>query len=234
MAELLVPKLFSKGKAKKKSKKKPPVPFDALYAENAQNMGDIPTIPRKWQQPALANQKYRIKRTVDSSDISQVAATDTFPTYRFKLDDFGADVAEFTALFDMYRFRYIRLIFRPRFNLSAVMSIAAIINPNLYTVIDYNDNTALATLTNAREYQSLKETRFDQDHIRFITPQAVDFSTGVNTGAFMFKNKWLSIADTATYHHGIKAAIPAGAAAQTALQSWSVEIEYFVEFMVVK
>jgi len=41
---------------------------------------------------------------------------------------------------------------------------------------------------------------------------------------------WLDAASNAIQHYGVKIFIPGVTAAQTQLQSWDVEVEYWIEF----
>jgi len=43
-------------------------------------------------------------------------------------------------------------------------------------------------------------------------------------------NVWLDAASNAIQHYGVKIFIPGVTAAQTQLQSWDVEVEYWIEF----
>lgn len=202
-------------------------------AENVANLGDCPRIPKSFLQPRLSNQKYRMKRITVATDVTQQALTLTAPTYQFALSDLP-NYAEFTGLFDQYRFRFVRMTFRPRFNMATVTTITAAIFPNLYTVIDYDDNNALAALNDARQYQSLKQTRFDEDHVRFIRPRVA--AALFNNGSPLFSGygneaaPWIDSATPDVKHFGIKGLVEPGVSGQTALQSWSVELEYFLEF----
>lgn len=213
----------------------PVVIRDPLTEENNLNYGDLQQVPPMFRQPRLANAVYPFVRRVGSSDITQVAAADTFMAYRFELNDVS-DTADFTDLFDQYRFRAIKWEARPRFNFSNPGSVAANRLPRLYSVIDYDDNVVPTLINQLREYQSCKETRWDQDHVRMIKPR---IATAVldNTGLTSVANepsKWIDLAYLTVNHFGIKIAIEGGVAGQTNLQSWSVDIEYMIEFRQVR
>jgi len=209
---------------------------DPLNAENEINLGDMLKVPRGFQQPNLSNQKYRFQRWVSSSDISQVAAADTFMTYQFQINDVS-NTTDFSALFDQYRFVAVKAEFRPRFDIGALGSVAANKLPRLYSVLDYDDNTAPTLISQLREYQSCKMTRFDADHVRMLRPRMALGSQN-QAGTFVARSnvpaQWIDLADLTVVHFGIKVAIEGGVAGQTNLQSWSVDLLYMLEFKQVR
>lgn len=206
-----------------------------LADENQLNKGDLVALPPMFRQPKMGNHVYPFVRRVGSADISQVAGADSFFTYRFELNDVP-DTADFTDLFDQYRFRAVKIEFRPRFNFSNPGSVTANRLPRFYSVIDYDDNNVPTLINQLREYQTCKETRWDQDHVRCIAPHmalgALD-NTGITSLANV-KAKWLDLAYLVVSHYGIKVAIEGGVAGQTNLQTWSVDVEYFLEFRQVR
>lgn len=208
---------------------------DPLGDENDQNRGDLLALPPMFRQPRIGNHIYPFVRRLTSSDVSQVAGADTFKTYRFELNDVS-DTADFTDLFDQYRFRAVRMEFRPRFNYANPGDVTVNRLPRFYSVIDYDDNTAPTLINQLREYQTCKETRWDQDHVRMIAPR---IAVGVldNAAISSLKNTkadWIDLAYLTVNHFGIKIAIEGGVAGQANLQSWSVDLEYFLEFKQVR
>jgi len=205
---------------------------DPLESENSVNLGDLQVLPPLFRQPRLTNQIYRIARLVNSPDATQGLALNAFSTV-FTLADLP-NFTEFTALFDMYRIFAVQMRLRPRFNLGTVGSITTVKLPRLFSVIDYNDNVNLTLINDALEYQSCKETRFDQDHVRMIRPHAnlaAQEATLVNFGGLKSQvSPWLSTEVTDVNHYGLKFLIEAGAAGQTVFQSWSVDLTYYLEF----
>lgn len=223
-----------KPKNKVRSKNKGVKKSDPMEAENFINAGDLVRFPRGFEQPRLTNQVYKVRRLVSASDITQQALTIGTPTFKFRLADVP-DATDFTTLFDQYRFVAVRIVFRPRFNMATVTTITVASFPRLTSVIDYDDDNALGTLNEARQYQSVKETRFDEDHVRFIKPRMA--MAGLDTGFNSVVNvrpQWIDCASTSTYHYAIKCIIDAGVSGQTALQSWSVDLEYYLEFKQVR
>jgi hypothetical protein len=204
-----------------------------LDAENKQSYGDITVIPLEFSRKTLADSIYRFRRTSTSADVSQLAASDNSGGYAFVLSNVPG-YTEYTALFDQYKIEMVRVIWRPRWNFSAIGSIATDVNPLFISVIDYDDASTL-TIAQSLEYQSYKETRFDQDHVRCIKPR---IALGAYSGTFTsFANvpaPWIDCASPSVQHYGIKFVVSGGALGQTALMTYSAEVEYFVKFRQVR
>jgi len=204
-------------------------------AENASNAGDLGMIPRGWQQPGLSNQVYKVRRISDSADANQAAGAVAFFGTSFSLAGVDA-VADFTDLFDLYRISLVRMKLRPRFNVGSLGATGTGISPRLYTAIDYSDATAPAAISTLRQYSTCKETNSYSDHVRCFVPrpELAAISTTATTVLAVLPdgkpNPWISTAATTIAHFGLKGAIEAGIGGQTALQSWSIEVEYFLEF----
>lgn len=214
----------------------PVVIRDPLSEENAMNLGDLQQLPPMFRQPRLANTIYPFVRSVSSADITQVANADAFMTYRFTLNDIS-NTTDFTALFDQYRFRAVKIEFRPRFNQANPGSVLANRLPRLFSVIDYDDNNAPTLISQLREYQSVKETRFDQDHVRLLKPRMAAIvldNANTNTALANEAAKWIDLAALTVSHFGVKIAIEGGVSGQTNLQSWSVDLHYYIEMRQVR
>jgi len=209
---------------------------DPLGEENELDLGDLKVYPRMFVQPKLTNQTYRIQRWVTVSDVSQAAGADTFSTYQFQINDVSS-TTDFSALFDQYRFVAVKCEFRPRFDTANLGSVAANKLGRLYSVLDYDDNTAPTLLTQLKEYQSCKITRFDQDHVRLLTPHMA-LGTLNQAGTFVARSnvppRWIDLADLTVVHYGIKIGIEGGVGGQTNLQSWSIDFLYMLEFRQVR
>lgn len=205
-------------------------------AENARaSTGDVMRLPKVWCDLPNSGKIWRFRRTVDGADINQIAGGLVFGSYIFKLSQVDVPT-EFSSLFDQYRFSYVKLTFRPRFNFAALAVNGNQIDPRLYTVIDYDDGTNLTALAGARQYQTLLETRFDQDHVRFIKPHSsvASYASGVFTSFDNVVDRWHDLAYPDIEHYGIKFVIEAGGGAQTNLQAWSVQLDYYLEFKTVR
>jgi len=218
------PMNFKNG-SKNKKKKTPRV--------NHGKYGDLIRLPPLYLN--LSNQVFRAKRTVAGTvDISQLAGTDTLFAYLFKLNDLQ-DSSEFTALFDMYMFEYVEVVFRPVFNFQTVSTISSIVTGDLITVIDYDD-AATATISALMEYETVRISNFDKQQTRRLRPRIAIAAYGSSSFASYgnFSPQWIDTASTTVEHYGVKGAIFKGAVGQTALQSFSVQLIYYMAFKNVK
>jgi len=150
-----------------------------LMSENRVAVGDILFVPRRFLRTVIADVEYCFRRTSTGADISQIAASDNTGAYSFVLSAVPG-YTEFTSLFDQYRIAMVRVVWRPRFNMSAIQAVSTDVNPLMISVIDYDDASTL-TITQMLNYQSYKETRFDKDHVRCIAPR---IAIGAYSGTF--------------------------------------------------
>jgi len=209
---------------------------DVLDSENEINLGDLKVNPPSFRRPRIFNQIYRFFRGAGSPEITQTAGADAFQAYRFQLNDV-TNTGDFTGLFDQYRFKAVKIEFRPRFNFANPGSVVVNKLPRLYSVIDYDDSNVPTLISDLREYQSCKETNFDKDHVRLIKPRLASALLSAAGGFTSVANeapKWIDLASLTVTHYGIKIGIEGGVMGQANLQSWSVELTYMLEFKQVR
>lgn len=132
---------------------------------------------------------------------------------------------EFTNLYDMYRINGVRWRLSPRANSAEIGTNQGMIK--LFTAIDYDD-IVTPSLTDMLQYESLKVTRSDKEHVRYVKPrvsQAV-YQTAVGTG-YSSARGWIDCANTTVAHYGLKwllQQLPAGN------QSFDVQVTYYLSF----
>lgn len=192
--------------------------------------GDI-KIPKSLQ---TQYEVYHFKRIVDGATlIYQAAGSTTLGAFNFQLA--GVDnYTDFTNLFDQYRIDYIVVRFRPQFNMASFASFSSTTIPTLYTVIDMDDSNTPASLAELRQYQTLRESKFDRTISRTLQPRC---ASALYSGAFTSYSTvrpWVDCASSAVQWYGVKFGITAGQVGQTALQAWSIEVEYFFSFKFVR
>lgn len=206
---------------------------DPLAAENDQNLGDLLKIPSAYSQPNLTNQVYRFAETVSVNDAGQVAGAEFLFATAFQVADIAA-ISDFSNTFDLYKIEAVKMTFRPRFNMSTVGAVATNRNGRLFTAIDYDDSVAPTSVSALRQYSSCKVTNWDEDHVRLIKPKiaiATEIAGGTLTG-FASSESWLDLASTTVLHFGIKGGVESGAGGQTALQSWAIDLTYYIAFKI--
>jgi len=196
--------------------------------------GDLTHLPSGWESDKLQNQIYRVKQTVDKSTIVSSNAGAVLGAFNFQLSDTDNN-ANFTALYDQYRIVAVSARFRPMYTAQPLQNTAAVTSPVLYTVLDYDDSNAPASIAALREYQSCKETRYDENHIRNLKPRiAMAAYAGAFTSFANVSSQWIDAASPSVQHYAIKYGVPATTGAQAVEQVWTVECDYFLEFRQVR
>lgn len=112
---------------------------------------------------------------------------------------------DFTNLFDQYRMKAVSMSIIPRFS---EVDQTTRTDTQLYSVIDRNDSTALASVNEALEYESCKHTKISKTHRRYFklnTLSDVGSSAGGGTGFIATKfSPWINSANTNIWHYGCK------------------------------
>jgi len=209
-------KMLSLRKRKPKNKKKVTI------------NGDLQSIP--WIKYGSGNTSvYKFIRIFNGPNFNQQAAVDSISSASILLSSLP-NSSEFTNLFDQYRIDYVEVTFRPQYNMSTISSQSSQVNPVLYTVIDYDDATNVAAVTDLQQYSNCKECRFDETCVRRFQPR---IAQAVYSGAFTsFGNTrgWVDCASAGVQWYGIKSGCSGGASGQTNLQSWTVQFKVALSF----
>jgi hypothetical protein len=172
--------------------------------------------------------EYCVVRGMQSAVITAQATSAQNLTYYFNL--VNAQVG--TGFFDQYRIPAVRFNVRPQQNAIGLTTNSTTTVTSIYVVIDYDDANALSGIGAYQSYsncvalapgQSLSRTF--RPHIAMAAYTASAFSGYANES-----NMWIDAASNAVQHYGVKLYIPGVTAAQTQLQSWDVEVEYWIEF----
>lgn len=151
---------------------------------------------------------YNFKRSFYVSNyISSTSAADTPAAVSFALNGVP-NAAEFTGLYDQYRINAIKLRLMPRGNSSELGPATGGGICSLFSVIDYDDaSVPTGGVNQLVQYQSLKVTRSDREHVRYFKPR---INVGaINSVAGGIQNKvntkgWLDCDVSTTDHYGLK------------------------------
>ncbi len=189
--------------------------------------GDV-TIPKELF--STMDKIYYFRRKAQSTIVSQVAAAETKGVFSFTLAS-AASYTDLTQVFDLYRIAYVEISFKPMYTMQALSSAGTLATPNLFTVLDFDDDTAPANISELEEYGTCKVTNFNQEHTRTFKPHFA-FMAYPNTPTYANSNvsNWVDCASAGVKYFGVKYGIEGGAAGQTALQSWKVNFTYYLEF----
>lgn len=168
--------------------------------------------------------------------ISNAAYTSggNFGALSFKLSDLP-NYSEFTALYDEYRIKAVKIMFVPTMNVATANATSGttagfVPVPALYTWIDNDDNTAPTTITQGQQYQSFKcHGLLDRMRCRSVVPEvstALYGSGGAFTSYGQVKNQWIDNNSPSVVHFGLKFGIinPANQG------NFDVVLTYYLEF----
>lgn len=149
----------------------------------------------------------------------------------FALNNVPAN-SEFTALYDQYQIKAVKLTLIPRISGNFVTDSTSVAQMgNIWSVIDYDDGLTPASLATLLQYQNLKRTRLGQIHTRYFKPTVTQevFATGITTAYAPKKNVWLDVANPFVEHYGMKLwldAMPAGGVTVT----YDATVKYYLAF----
>lgn len=190
---------------------------------------------------------HHFKRVVKISDItaswsSAGGAVNIAGAYAFSLDSLP-NYTEFTALYDMYKIKGVKLSFVPSGNSYMTSTVSGITSAvgfsRFHSVIDYDDLSTPANETTLLQYNTLRSTPGYRIHNRFVKPRVqmsvLDDNTAgtVAPAAIGRAGQWLDTDNPTIDHTGIKiwcsAPINSGATAGTSI-TYSVYATYYLAF----
>lgn len=188
----------------------------------------------------VASVVHRFKRVckLDNLVVSYNSATGigigSNPAYQFTLNSLP-DYSEFVNLYDMYKITGIKLSIAPAAQAitSAVSGTTATSGfSRVNSVIDFDDNTALASENNALQYATLRTSTYGRTHERFIKPMlsvSIDDQLNATLASAPSRNRWISTEFPEVEHRGIKVWInpPVNTAASTSM-TYSVYATYYL------
>jgi len=184
----------------------------------------------KVQRSVMVKGVHKFKRVLFSSASLAVTNVNQFGAMQFRLNMLP-DYTEFTALFDQYRIDKIAVVFMPRGNSSEVGSNNN--NCKIFTVLDYDDDSAPASIDALCEYDNLRTGTYSKDHSRSLVPRFSDaiYNSAIAT-AYGPKTGWLDCSYPAVPHYGLKYACQATAAASNVI--FDIKYTYYVSFKAVR
>jgi hypothetical protein len=145
-----------------------------------------------------------ITRTVDYGQVSSATGADKFVGQVFKLNDLP-NYTQFTALFDEFRIRAIKVYLIPSFNVNTTAS-AQLTIPQLISAIDYDD---AGTPSNTATIYSFDTARvhgvFDRMYTRTFKPAiSIAAYSGGFTAYAQRQDQWIDCNSPGTSHYALK------------------------------
>ncbi len=144
-------------------------------------------------------------------------------------------ISSLQALFDLYRICAVRVSIRPENNAIGVVDPTTTRLVEFYNVIDYNDATSPSTAAELREYDNCVVLSPGESVCREFQPRmSAVVRSAAGTDYMSVEPKWLNTGSDDVLHYGMKYFVPTAFGGQVMLQSWLIDVEYWVEFLHVK
>jgi len=167
--------------------------------------------------------------TTTNALITQASTVQSF-TYNFNLTDLD-NYTSFTNLFDQWRIDAVVFRVIPMQNALGLTTNSTTTLSRLYTVIDYDDATAIGLESTMRGNESCMLVPPGEGCSRTFRPRmALAAYQGAFTGYMNAQSTWIDSNTPAVQHYGLKLLVTAGQVGQTQLQSWTIERDYHVSF----
>lgn len=155
-----------------------------------------------------------------TSQIIQSPTVGVYGTINFQLQNQVTDYGSLAAVFDQYRILAVEVVFRPQAQASAPTAAS---KGFLYTVLDYDDSSALTSIGQAEAYENCIATEVWQSQRRCLKPRA---ALAAYSGTFVsyanVEAPWIDCTSNAVQHYGIKYAIDVGNSGSLAVFDWSI------------
>lgn len=143
--------------------------------------------------------------------------------------------AEFTALYDAYCIKMVKVTFIPRPNSSEMGQSGA---PQVHSVLDLNDANSLTNLNDYLQYDTYKSSRGLQQHVRIIRPRpAQAVYNGAVASGYMnpYKAVWIDTTSPGVQHYGLKYYIsPIDAGGDERSMYYDMKVTYYMAMRATK
>lgn len=156
---------------------------------------------------SLGNPKQKIfyyTRFCDLGTITSTSASTTYGASSFNLSQVPG-YTDFTALYDFYKIKAIKLSFVPWSNVTNGNSGTEHFQ-RIFTVIDYNDVGIPTAVTDLQQYKSCKWSPNNRIHKRYFKPKTIIDSYN-ELALVLDKQPWVPTTNTTNSYYGIKWAI---------------------------
>jgi hypothetical protein len=196
------------------------VPFNVLT-----NLTDGLKFPRLQESVFKVVQTRNISQALTSAQLTQGKAQ-VISTLTTQCTD---NLSALTGLFDQYRFDCIEVWITPNQNALAQQIFAT--NPNLHSVIDYDDGTALAGIGAADAYSShIRSEPYEKQRRCFKPRIAYAAYSGAFTSHANQSAGWIDCGSPDVEHYGIKLICEPDGNASGPHATWDVEVKAHLSF----
>lgn len=165
---------------------------------------------------------YSYKQTYILSPFETTYAGNTVGAITFSLSNISQS-ATFTALYDEYCITKVVIRFVPTASINNNADPTTYIAQPFYTIIDYDDNTVPAGLTEMLDYDTLKYTVSTKTHTRTLIPRLsmLAYKTSGSTIGYAAKSRqWIDCSNADVPHYGVKYFIGPNGGTTAANDGW--------------
>jgi hypothetical protein len=139
--------------------------------------------------------------------------------------------SSYTAVFDQYKYEYVRIELKPTANAIGLYTSSATSLPPLYLVIDYDNATNLTGISAAQQYDNCMILEVHESASRAIRPRmAVAAYSGSFASYANAASGWVDCASNTVQFYGFKWVLQAATASQALLPQWDVYVEEIISF----
>jgi hypothetical protein len=188
----------------------------------AMRLTDSCKLPTLTESVFKTIQTYAVTDFLISSTVADVTAN-----YNAALAQFTDNLSALTALFDQYRIDVIEVFIKPGSG-DVIDLTSGQTAPQLFTVLDFDDNNYLASKNAAAGYSTCIESEVNDAQRRCFKPRIAYAAYG--SSAFTsYANQqagWIDCASTQVVHYGVKTIVPQSDISTT----WSLTARAHISF----
>lgn len=150
---------------------------------------------------------YSYKQKVYTQNWLQTSPTnETYQGLVFSLGQIGGNLAPFTALYDQYAIKLVKVQVVPKSN-SFDGTTSGSIMPRVISAIDYDSIPVTDSISNIMQYQNVKLTPGDITHKRVLKPRFLNVIDSTVVG-LQTNTGYIDVANASVDHLGLKVIVP--------------------------
>lgn len=194
---------------------------------------------RKALKPKSAYEKVHLAKRFGTLEIQRAPPIDveylnnpaTDETYRFHFSlSSVTGYQDFTALYDLYKIRAVKVSFIPMANISTATEsgYASLI----YSTYDFNGESSNPTKDEIREYQYCKWSPYNKIHKRYFFPRTTEFISGTSSGLStkVGPQNWISTNNPDVAYHGLLVNVSNVSSVDVGDPIYKIEVKYYLSF----
>lgn len=171
--------------------------------------------------------------TVVPAVVQSISNPATDQTYRFYFRlDAVSGYQDFTALYDLYKIRAVKVSFIPMVNVT--MATESGYASLIYSTYDFNGESSNPTKDQIREYQYCKWSPYGKIHKRYFFPRTTEWIYGSSTvsgsSTKVGPQNWISTASPDIPYHGLIVNVSNVPSIPENEPIFKIEVKYYLSF----